>query len=273
MGDAMAMKKADWISGFAWPIPRAFSGPVFHCRFEQGDVLYAEPKGYQSWGPSGPPGPLIQILDPPKSARALSGGFDGDRLSVAWTSPVTLQLYFAVGERPVQKTTSQGRLLTALWRGDLSVLEADRPEPPVPGSLKELHGRLSEAIPVFSARLFDGAPEPDGLLFLLAVDDSSESGRAKADAIEARLIDRFQVRRAELAATETGVPGADTLHPALRVRGLAIETSDAGQVEAHLSGLLYGGSGHARSRFSLSRHGLLRPTGSRAGESGDPKKS
>ena len=264
------MTEAGWISGFAWPIPRAFSGAVSHCRFEQGDVLYAEPDGYESWKKAGPAGPLIQILDPPKTARALSAEVDGDRFSVSWTSPVTLQVYPGGGEPPVQKATSQGRLFTALWRGDLSVLEADGTDPPVPGAWKELHGRLSEAIPALSARLFGASVKPDGLILLLAVDDSSESGRAKADAIEARLADRFPVHRVEMDATETGVNGAEKLHPALRVRGLGIESSDPQDVEAHLSGLLYGGSGQAGSRFSLSRHGLLASTDAIANESGKP---
>ena len=265
------MTEGDWISGFAWPIPRAFSGAVSQCRFEQGDVLYAEPEGYRSWGERGPAGSLIQILDPPKTARALSSEFDGDRFSVSWTSPVTLQIYAGACERPVQKATSQGRLFTALWRGDLSVLESDGTEPPIPGSWKELHGRLSEAIPALSARLFEGSVEPDGLILLLAVDDSSESGRAKADAIEARLADLFTVHRVEMNATETGVRGAEVLHPALRVRGLGIQSSDPQSVESHLSGLLYGGSGQAGARFSLSRHGLLTPAGSTAKSSGGPE--
>ena len=189
------MAESDWISGFSWPIPRAFSAAVSHCRFEQGDVLYAEPGGYGTWGTKPPGGPFLQVLDPPKTARALSADTDGDRFSVGWASPVTLQVFAEALDQPIQKTTSQGRLFTVLWRGDLNVLEPDQPEPLVPGSLRELHGRLSEAVPNLSRRLFKGRTRPNGLILLLAVDDSSESGRGKSDAIEARLSDHFGVRR------------------------------------------------------------------------------
>ena len=254
------MANSDWIRGFAWPVPRSFAPAVSHSRFEQGDVLYADPSGYTVWPKKGPTGALLQVLDPPKTARAVSGEVEGDRFSVGWGSPVTVEVYAHVGAKPIQQTTTQGRLFTTLWRGELAWLEATA-EPPMPNGLKDLQARLGEAVSTISRHFADEASLTDGLLFLLAVDEASESGRVKADAIEAVLADRFEIHRVELSPADAGLDDADALHPALMVRGLAIASSEASVVERHLADLLYAGGDGTASRFSLARHGLLTPLG------------
>lgn len=255
------MANSDWIRGFAWPVPRSFAPAVSHSRFEQGDVLYADPSGYTAWPQEGPTGAFLQVLDPPKTARAFSGEAEGDRFSVGWGSPVTVEVHAHVGAEPIQQTTTQGRLFTTLWRGELAWLEATA-EPPMPNGLKDLQARLGEAVSTISRHFADEASLTDGLLFLLAVDEASESGRVKADAIEAVLADRFEIHRVELSPADAGLDDADALHPALMVRGLAIASSEASVVERHLADLLYAGGNGTVSRFSLARHGLLTPLGS-----------
>ena len=58
------------LSGFTWPVPRAFASAVSACRFEQGDVLYDAASAYAAADPGSGPGHHVQILDPPRSARA-----------------------------------------------------------------------------------------------------------------------------------------------------------------------------------------------------------
>jgi len=59
-----------------------------------------------------------------------------------------------------------------------------------------------------------------------------------------------------LGPADSGLAGADQLHPALRVQGFAMVGPAPGAVEERLRDLLYGGAGGAE-RFSLARHGLL----------------
>ncbi|MBW2422642.1 MAG: hypothetical protein JRG86_00240 [Deltaproteobacteria bacterium] len=44
--DAGPPGRKAFFEGFAWPVPRAFDAAVGAPRFEQGDVLYADPAGY-----------------------------------------------------------------------------------------------------------------------------------------------------------------------------------------------------------------------------------
>lgn len=254
--EGYARVTTDWIAGFAWPLPRAFSGAVSACRFEQGDVLYGDPTGYGEWPEEAPPLPIIQVLDPPKTARALSGDAEGNRFSVSWESPVTVDVWVAA-ERPDRRSTTQGRLFTCLWRGDLSLLDAETPAPDAPSTVRALQRRLPEAVPALLDRFAARARAGGQSLLLLAVDDSSDSTRVKAQAIEALLADAFEVEALSVTPVEVGVENAESLHPALLVRAIAIASADAEAIERRLARLLYSGADASAGRFSLSRHGHL----------------
>jgi len=82
----------DRIRGFAWAVARALSAAVSACRFEQGDVLYDDPAGYGPWrGAGDAPASIIQVLDPPRSARTPTGDSEGGRFQTSWLLPVTLE--------------------------------------------------------------------------------------------------------------------------------------------------------------------------------------
>ena len=241
------------IAGFAWPLPRAFSAAVSACRFEQGDVLYGDAAGYEAWEKGGaPPAPIIQVLDPPRSARALPGDAEGTRFRANWDAPVTLEL--TRGDAPAEsRTTTQGRLFSCLWHGDLEWLDEAREAPEPPIGQRDLHRQLQDAVPAVSRRL----RVRSGLLFLFATDDAGDAARVKAHAMESLLAEAFQTKIARLGPAEAGVPEAAGLHPALLVVGIAIKGAEAEAVEERLKGLLYAGAEGKTDRFSLSRHGLL----------------
>jgi len=248
------------IEGFEWAVPRAFAGPVSACRFEQGDVLYSDGAAYADGSAAGPGSRFVlQVLDPPKTARALSADAEGNRFEANWSSPVEFDLIDSQNGETRRCTTTQGRLFSCLWRGDPDQLDAQGPEPEPPLSQRELHRRLAEARPGVEAAF--RATRGGGLrgafsLYLAALDESSEASRAKARAVEAVLRSDFAAHALLLAPNESGLSGAERLHPALRVQGLAMVGAEPGAVEKRLRNLLYGGAGGA-GRFSLARHGLL----------------
>jgi len=246
------------IEGFEWAVPRAFAGAVSACRFEQGDVLYSDPAAYGSGAGAQAPF-VLQVLDPPKTARALSAEGEGNRFDANWSSSVELELTEGQGGETRHCATTQGRLFCCLWRGDPSLLDADQPEPVPPLSLRDLHRRLAEAEPRVTEAFRTaegGALKGAFSLYLAALDESSDASRAKARAVEAALRADFGARALVLGPADSGLEGADRLHPALRVQGLAMAGPAPGAVEGRLRDLLYGGAGGAE-RFSLARHGLL----------------
>ena len=277
----------EFIAGFAWPVPRAMAGAVSACRFEQGDVVYSQAKGYEGW-PKGRRGLkfALQVLDPPKSARALGPEAAGNRFEANWNSSVELELtdYADADAKAKAKAkaeantganskagapderliTTQGRLFCCLWYGDPAWLDPSGREPAPPVPLRDLHRRLEETQPTFTKRFkakclrspVTGAFARGFSLYLAAVDDANESMRSKAMAVEAVLAENFEVESLWLSPGEAGLSGAEALHPALRVQGLAIAAQKPEAIEALLRGLLYGGAGES-GRFSLARHGLL----------------
>ncbi|MBW2696888.1 MAG: hypothetical protein JRE70_10480 [Deltaproteobacteria bacterium] len=259
-------------SGFAWPVPRAFAGAVAACRFEQGDVFYSDTTGYEPWKKGGPrPAQRIQVLDPPKTARALvAGDGDGKRFFSNWRSPV--EVIRAAGDEPAGApcVTTQGRLFTGLWRGDASWLEGagDDPEPPL--LQRDLHKRLEEAVGFFRKR-FARRRGPH-CLYLAAVDEASDASLAKAHGLELLLVERVGGKLAAASPVKVGLRDADVFHPALVLHAVAVPGTDPAPIENLLAGLLYAGSAggagrvggvgrvervEGSGRFSLSRHGLL----------------
>ncbi|MFP6640618.1 MAG: hypothetical protein VCC04_10270, partial [Myxococcota bacterium] len=95
-------------------------------------------------------------------------------------------------------------------------------------------------------------------VYLSAVDEASDAARLKAQTVETGLRERF----GELVVHSV-LPGpaeldpSGEIHPALRVRGIAISSADSEAVEQCLRDVLYVGTGSPATRFSVSRHGQL----------------
>jgi hypothetical protein len=249
-----------YLEGFTWPVPIAFASAVAACRFEQGDVLYDDPAAYDAWeGKDAAPGTVIQVIDPPKTARAPSGDAEGNRFQVNWGLPVVLDVYVDGAPTPDRRATTQGRLFCCLWQGDPALLDDDSPLPEPPLGQRELQRRLEEAVPAF-VRAFRKRTAAGGhSLLILAVDDASDAARVKAHAIEALLAEAFEVEGRTLAPAQAGLEEPERLHPALGLRGIAIAQADASAIESQLAPLLYGGADASAGRFSLARHGHLAP--------------
>jgi len=242
-----------FLPGFAWAIPEAFAAAVCHYRFEQGDVLYRDWRGYAALAERIPRDlTAIQLREPPRSGRALASEFEGDRRLANWQSEVELERIDLESGASVVLTTTQGRLLMTLWKGDEGWLAAERPEPPLPRSGRELAQRLREGV------LALGTARGEGARFAFVVDLSSDSARAKASAVADALRALGPVAIADRAPSELGAADADEFHPTLVVRDLVVRGAAVADVEVALKRVLYAGGG-AAERFQTARHGLLEP--------------
>ena len=245
----------EFFENFAWAVPRALANAVGTCRFEQGDVLYSDRSGYSAW----PGGQTrlryrLQILDPPKTARALSSEQEGSRFSANWASSVEYELTDRDSGESTRRISTQGRVFSCVWRGDPEILSEDSPAPEVPLGQRELHGRLEEVQAFVGEHLAQLGGTPL-CVYLSAVDESSDAARLKAQAVEACLAESFPgLVSASFGPAEAGLVTGAELHPALMLRALGAQTDEPGAVEARLREALYAGTG---SRFSLARHGLL----------------
>ena len=263
-----------FFDGFAWAVPTAFASALAALRFEQGDVVFRDSAAY---------GPLagaiasdclaIQVLHPPRSARSVPVDAEGGRRLASWQSEVRIELIeLAAGTREA-RTVSQGKLLMTLWRGDESWLDADRDEPPLPKNARD----LAQALPSSSAAFDRVQSTTHGCRFCFVVDLASDASRVKAQAMEDALGALGSVERTDLKPASAGVESAETYHPALALRGLAISGVRLESAQAALKKCLYNAQAEAAEtsegageeaadktkadRFSLARHGVLEAIG------------
>ena len=268
----------EFFPGFAWPVPRAFASAVSVCRFEEGDVLYEREAAYGAATSRTAVGAHVQVLDPPRSARSAPADAEGSRFLANWDSPVSVELCIhttdatqadgSAGATEVLAST-QGRLFTCLWRGDRSLLKQHEPggeSPPLPLRARDLQQHLEGAVAGLRDAARKSVNSGKGLLFVMVLDQASEASLAKARLVESRLLSRFSCHAADLSPEEAGVPAGREFHPALSLRGIAIESADEETVRSVLKSGLYAPSRAraepeeaASDRFKLDRHGLLVP--------------
>lgn len=241
------------LPGFAWAVPEAFAPAVSGYRFEQGDVLYRDRRGYAPLAGRIPQGlTAMQLRHPPRSARALPSEYEGDRRLANWQSEVELELVDLVDGAVEVFSSTQGRLFMALWKGHEDALRGDGEEPPLPRSARELaqalrDGELALPMPPAARR---------GCRFCFVVDLSSDASRAKSAAVIDALAALGRVDSTDRDPVAAGARAGAEFHPTLVVRALVLHEVAVEAAEAALKRTLYAGSGESE-RFSVARHGLL----------------
>lgn len=246
-----------FLSGFAWPVPRAFASATAACRFEQGDVFFDTPDGYAAWKADRPRF-HVQVLDPPRTARSVPAESEG-RFAANWSSPVTCEVRDRKASTTEVVTSTQGRLFRCLWRGDPLLLRdsaaGDASDLVLPGIGRDLQKHLASTLPAL--RQGTGAQADAGLWFVSVLDESAEASLAKARDVESVLAARYTPTVRSLSPQEAGVPDGQDYHPALRVRGVWVEETREDVVHELLKQALYGPVRSGADRFKLERHGLL----------------
>lgn len=277
--DGERIGRSELFTGFAWPVPRAFAAVLGTPRFEPGDVFYRSAKGYGALVGRMPKAlQAIQVRASPRSRRARETQAADGQQRTAWDTELVVELVELDTGRSEVRTLTQGKLFTALWRGDMSWLEPERDSPPPPRNARELQSELAAARPAFADR---GLPEAQqrGCRFLFVVDQASDASLAKATAIEAALHSLGPLEVVCLTPVEAGVAEGESYHPTLEIRGCFVAGRSEDEVRAALRTALYAG-GRATDmpddtpetaplappeadaekrpdRFSLARHGLM----------------
>ncbi len=249
--------------GFAWAIPEAFAAAVHACRFEQGDVLYSEASAYSGSKRAKRPARYhIQVLDPPRTTRALGSEGEGQRFFSNWESPVTFEWRDYQQGRLEERTTMQGHLFTCLWKGHVEVLQADSSaELDRPLLLRDLQSCVDPAAERVASELPSATKSKPRQLFVAGLDQSSDASRVKGQAIIAALEACFDVEIREFTPAQLQLDRAERFHPALLLLAAVVATGDTVKVEEVLREVLYAGgknAGKDGGRFQLARHGSLR---------------
>ena len=137
----------DFFLGFKWAVPVAFSDAVALCRFEEGDILYDTPKAYdEEWGEASKHIEYSMQVRYPDRVTGVAHANESGVFTSNWKSEVRVELYRhfeIVGVGQIE--TTQGRLYTALWKGDITLLKRDADEPQIPLTVQQVTRNLTEA--------------------------------------------------------------------------------------------------------------------------------
>ena len=137
----------EFFSNFTWAVPHAFADAIALCRFEEGDILYDTPKAYdEEWGKASKHIEYsMQVRYPARVTGGVAANESGVFIS-NWKSEVRVELYKHLKKVGVaQIETTQGRLYTALWKGDIRILKRDTEEPQIPSTVQQVTRNLTEA--------------------------------------------------------------------------------------------------------------------------------
>lgn len=249
----------EFFERFKWAVPKAFSDAVALCRFEEGDILYDTKKVYRKTGEWGDVAKHVkQSLQVKFPARATGGTGErsGGVFGSNWDSEVRLDLYEGMANTGVgQIETTQGRLYTLLWKGDLSVLDTKTDNPLVPLITRQVTKLLDETRDTAEERF------PGNTVFVMVRDLSNQVSRNKYLKVFAQLNRNLAQEVAFMSPKEAGLKDWDSIAPTVEIAFFATTSLSDGALTALVKKAVYTRGKNAKTdKFKLSAHGIILST-------------
>ncbi|SCZ84221.1 hypothetical protein [Nitrosomonas mobilis] len=245
----------EFFSGFKWAVPRAFSDAVALCRFEEGDILYDTKKAYNDdWEKASQF--IEHSLQVKYPARAVSGGATekgGGVFGSNWGSEVCVDLYKNLKKVGVgQIHTTQGRLYTALWKGDITVLEKESEEPAIPLSVQDVTKTLDQATEK-AKELSVGYP-----VFVMARDLSNPVSREKFSKILMALKKHPHNQPSILAPKKAGLSKFEDIAPTVDIAFFPMNGTSAEELHELVKRAVYvPATNTKKEKFRILAHGII----------------
>ena len=256
------MAEEEYFKCFAWALPMAFREPLNACRFEQGDILYNTTKAYEgTWADALKHLSFSLQIKSPARGSTTKIEKDADFIfSENWRQPVVLELTEYPSKKIRSITTTQGRLYTALWKDNLSILNSEMPEPPVPLLARELLKELSLNAGVIFQKVPHDCADP--VIFLMPFDETRSILRTKRQKVASCLNQEFQMHFRLVNPEKLHLANACYYVPTLQIACFIIKTSEINKVYSCLKKALYVPARIKKTdaeRFRLEAHGCLHP--------------
>lgn len=242
-----------YFDGFRWAVLRAFHEALDRCRFERGDILYDSRDAYERewlealkvirhW---------IQVRSPERDA-AVTAEEGVAEFDTNWRSEVQLDLHDRQTGTNADVVTTQGRLYSAIWKGNLSVLNMDCPEPEIPLRWREVPARLESTVRP-PKRFLRGTR-----VFLMPHDPASTLSVEKFESVRLKLKPHLSESPVEMLPSEAGWPDAETFAPTVYLAFFPVRGLSRGGFEEELKSALYRPTkGVKKPRYRLSAHGVI----------------
>lgn len=257
------------IEGFSWAVIEAFKRALAQCRFEEGDYLFDKVEAYTGrWSESRDKiNHAVMVLSPKRGGFAEISEDIKESASVFvrnWKSEVIIELIdYNNDTRKIVKST-QGRLYTLLWKGDLSVLE-DREikcTPPNIASrfLLEYKNIISMTV-LYKCNIFREiiSRNRNPCVFIMPCDVANYKQCIKCDAVQHALKCRLSAIYKSITLDEIGLD-IDRYVPTLRLAIYIMDNPEMAALNEELKSVLYKPTKTTAEKprgFTILRHGII----------------
>ncbi len=244
----------EFFTNFSWAVPHAFSDAVALCRFEEGDILYDTTMAYED--------KLIdackyinyslQVRYPVRVTTEQSKK-SGRIFENNWDSEVRLVLYEKQQQKGVgQLKTTQGRLYTALWKGDISILNGSSKNPEIPLDVRKVTKLLQE-LKSKAIEFSNGLP-----VFVMVRDHSNQVSRDKYTKIYNKLHSYLQSEPQLYEPEFIGLKDWEQIAPTIEIAFFPVSDIDHKQLEALVKEAVYSPSPNSKKdMFLIAVHGAI----------------
>ncbi|MCX5808453.1 MAG: hypothetical protein NTX36_03640 [Proteobacteria bacterium] len=255
----------DFLKGFAWPVPSAFLTALKNCNFELGDTFYDSKKAYAgyAWEKLHTLASYtITVILPKHSAMKTSYGNENDNIEKGtfnqnWFSSIKLEIYHLKDNyRKEYIDTTQGRLFTLLWKGDISILypSINHPFPPI--SMKEFTKSLKHIKSTLMN--FVSTENKEGIIFVFPYDPLNEISEYKLPYLKKILIERLNGKLFEIIPQDKCPLLNKTISPAFILFFFCLPAHKEEDIRSALKPILYKPlKKDGKDNFKLARHGLV----------------
>jgi hypothetical protein len=243
-----------FFEGFKWAVPKAYLDALSTCRFEQGDILYADRISYtESWkAVQTGQFDVIQVLHPGKS-RGAAGDNDEQIFLRNWDSTVQIDLYKGskrVNALPISMT--QGRLYTLLWTGAVAMLDANSKQPKVPKLARDLKKELEKKIESIAEFASNGS------FFAMLHDECNPTLAAKHLKLGAAFAKCTGGYIKQISLSECKFPNWTEVLPTVSVSLFGASKLDAEATRLLVKNCVYKRTiASSKDQFSLAPHGVI----------------
>jgi hypothetical protein len=249
----------EFFDGFAWAVPTAFAEPLAACRFEQGDVLYDTRRAYEAqWGEALPHiTHSLQVKSPLRGAAPKSEKEEESVFTDNWSQAVVFGLTEHKKKETKEVKTTQGRLYTLLWKGDLRVLDAKTAAPHVPALAMQLLRDLPRAMGHVRKAGRRGAKKK--VAFLMPYDPTRQLLRSKLREVQTALADH-KTQLDFVPPEEVGLAADAGFAPTVSIACFRVEGASESVVEKAVKRALYKPAKERKTaveRFRVTAHGHL----------------
>jgi len=241
----------EFFTEFSWAVPNIFSGAIAKCKFEEGDIIYDSQFAYQEWGQAIESIKYCIKVKSPRRTLRITKGKSASAASANWYSEVVIDFKKFIGDTPSQiiKTT-QGRLYSLLWKGDLEIFSEDKPGPPPPLFLKDVRKMLAETVSECE-RIAGNRP-----YFIMAYDPTNDVSLQHHLKILSALEKDFGCKLSQLTSKDSGFKEWEKISPVICTNLYVLDNGGYDDVLRTLKKVLYKGK---KDKFRILTYGILGP--------------